>query len=224
MNNIKLVVNESRRGCGFRKPGGIYLVTDPGGFSCPALPIPMSVCPCCGEGIRAARGWTWIAPGPWIEKLDKTICNQCTIGYAGACLIHQSSSVARVGLIWVGEHYYKNPNEFLTEMVELGVSRRVPAIPQGFKIGETIVWLGHRKAAHSRCDLCDGSGVVNEMSAIQCPDCKGAGHTTAPGVFSVFRPQRIEYILTGNETDAELERLESRGVSLVKLERTDGLK
>jgi hypothetical protein len=52
---------ESKRGCGYRKPGGLYLVS--GGFAktCYKLPIGLTVCPCCNQGIKPARGFTWIS-------------------------------------------------------------------------------------------------------------------------------------------------------------------
>lgn len=54
--------NEPRRGCGYRKEGGLYLVG--GGLSAPCgrLPIPLTVCPVCNGGIHPARGWTWVSP------------------------------------------------------------------------------------------------------------------------------------------------------------------
>jgi len=51
---------EAKRGCRFRKIGGTYLVSDRGGVICDRLPIPLDICPTCGHGIHASRGWTWV--------------------------------------------------------------------------------------------------------------------------------------------------------------------
>ena len=51
---------EAKRGCGYRKVGGLYLVSDGLGIPCDRLPITLEVCPCCGAGIKPARGWTWV--------------------------------------------------------------------------------------------------------------------------------------------------------------------
>lgn len=76
----------------------------------------------------------------------------------------------------------------------LGVSRRIAAIPRDFKLGETWVWLAHRRAIS-----------------------KADGTETA-GVFRMFRPQRIEYVVNGTETEEELNRMEERGFTLVEVE------
>jgi hypothetical protein len=52
---------EHKRGCGYRKPGGMYLVSLGIGRDCGKLPIPLTVCPCCGAGIKFSRGFTWIS-------------------------------------------------------------------------------------------------------------------------------------------------------------------
>jgi hypothetical protein len=59
MFNIQTLF-EGKRGCGYRKPGGLYLRTDGHGRYCGALPIELTVCPTCSQGIKPARGWTWL--------------------------------------------------------------------------------------------------------------------------------------------------------------------
>jgi hypothetical protein len=63
---IKTVV-EKKRGCGYREPGGLYLRTDGIGRVCGALPIELTVCPTCSQGIKPARGWTWINIAALVE-------------------------------------------------------------------------------------------------------------------------------------------------------------
>jgi hypothetical protein len=52
--------HEKPRGCGRRKPGGLYLVAPGDGAPCCKLPIKLDVCPTCHAGIKPARGWTWV--------------------------------------------------------------------------------------------------------------------------------------------------------------------
>lgn len=54
---------EARRGCGYRKVGGIYLVGGGIGVPCDRLPYPLTVCPCCSQGVKQGRGWTWVTVG-----------------------------------------------------------------------------------------------------------------------------------------------------------------
>jgi hypothetical protein len=51
---------EAKRGCGYRKPGGTYLVSDSLGRECGKLPIPLDVCPTCHAGFKPTQGWTWV--------------------------------------------------------------------------------------------------------------------------------------------------------------------
>jgi len=52
-------VKDKIRGCGWRKPGGLYLKSSSMFSTCGKLPLEIEVCSCCGAGIKPARGWTW---------------------------------------------------------------------------------------------------------------------------------------------------------------------
>jgi hypothetical protein len=73
-------------------------------------------------------------------------------------------------------------------------------VPRGFKIGETWVALAHRKAI---------SGYGNKPDEI----------VYKPGIFHVFCPSRIEYVVKDDDSDDKLEKLEKRGISLVRVEK-----
>ena len=70
------------RGCGLRKPGGLYLVAGAPNAPCGKLPLELTVCPCCGQGIKFARGWTWVdadrlfkdvlPEGQKVDEIDET--------------------------------------------------------------------------------------------------------------------------------------------------------
>lgn len=194
--NIRTVV-EKKRGCGYRVPGGIYLRTDGIGRLCGALPIELTVCPTCHHGIKPARGWTWIniaelaaVRGCHLENdLDKG-CGDCPIADA---------KIQMAGLLWIGEKFYKTPGAFAQEGVEMGISRRITMVPKAFKLGETWVALAHRKAI---------------------PIVPGKPEQEyKPGIFHIFKPQRIEYVVKSDDSDAKLEKMEKRGFYLVKVER-----
>src|SRR5262245_57985449 len=99
---------EAKRGCGFRKVGGLYLVTDKLGVPCGGLPIPLHVCPTCGEGIKQTRGWTWISA----RKLLAGDRN-CGASHCPACPV--SHPPEKAGLTWVGGRFYPKPEDWTRE-------------------------------------------------------------------------------------------------------------
>lgn len=210
------VSTEGRRGCGYRKGGGIYVVNDGPGRACGRFPVPLEVCPTCGAGVKPARGWTWVdgeallerapcSPAFWEPPCDSA----CSMSAGSLWKLH------RAGLIWVGEKYYPDPETFQREAARMGISRRIKAIPRDFKVGETWILLAHRKAVpalHVRDCPADGARSLTG----QCgPQCVGE----RPGIFSAFVPLRVEYVIKGTETPAELDALEERGLDLVEVRR-----
>jgi hypothetical protein len=191
---------EVRRGCGFRKPGGLYLVSESEGMGCGRLPIRLDRCPCCSAGIKPSRGWTWIDPRPLIAPLacthamDHSDCAGCPLRPASL------QTINRAGLLWVGGAFYDSPETFNREARELGISRRVQQLPRDFKVGETWVFLAHRHAIPAGVSV-DGQPA------------------NTPGIFSVFRPQAIEYVVSGKETPETLRRLAARGITLVRVDK-----
>ncbi len=207
--DIRTIINECIRGCGYRKPGGLYLVCDPGYFTCLVLPIPLTVCPCCNQGIKPSRGWTWINAHLLTEGYHES--DSCASCPQEICILRGPE---KVGLLWVGEQFYKTPEDFAHEAREQGISRRINNVPKEFKLGQTVVWLAHRKAIPTRCPTCNGDGVF-EVGV--CQECKGEQVIYIPGVFTVFKPQRIEYIVRGTETEEQLENMIGRGIEPVRL-------
>ena len=53
---------EPRRGCGYRKVGKLYVVGIGIFKGCHRLPLPLTVCPICGNGIKHTRGWIRLKP------------------------------------------------------------------------------------------------------------------------------------------------------------------
>jgi hypothetical protein len=188
---------DRKRGCGWRKPGGIYLVGSGEGFPCGRLPIELTVCPCCGEGIRPMRTGLTYVDG---DKLKQQ--KPCESGAEGCphCPLSDAFTLGKTGLVWVGGAYYPTPESFIAEAKEQGISRRLPGFPKNFKVGETWVFLAHRKAVPATGDA---------------PE--------KPGVFYVFKPTAIEYVVKGDEDPEKLERRQRQGCTLVRVHRmTDG--
>lgn len=189
---------ESARGCGYRKPGGIYLIGGRLSAPCGKLPIPLSTCPCCGAGIKPARGFTWVSSA----IIEQTTCKSqyCTTG-----CVPFDGSVKRFGLLWIGEAFYKTVGDFRAEAALQGISRRISQIPKDLVVGETWILLAHRKAIEE-AGLDPGSEVPIPV-------------VYTPAIFSAFIPERIEYVVKGTETEEELLALEKRGLTLVRVNR-----
>ena len=198
--NIR-VSHETKRGCGFRKAGGLYLVSGGFGRFCGALPIPLDICPTCQQGIHPARGWTWINPKallagrPCVQTISPNYCDACPM-----------FAIEKAGLLWIGGQYYKTPREFEREGAAMGLSRRISQIPRDFKLGETWVALAHRKTIPEvslNNTVKDGEELIETKYR--------------PGIFHLFKPTAIEYVVRETDSEKKLEALEKRGVSLVKV-------
>lgn len=186
---------ESARGCGYRKKGGLYLVSDGLGRECLKLPIPLTVCPCCSAGIKPTRGFTWISS----ELIKDHKCQQNN--HCSTCPLNDLDYHKKFGLLWVGEKFYKSTAEFTREAMAHGVSRRIAQIPHDFDLGNTWILLAHRKAIRT-----------GHVSGANEPEF-------IPGIFHAFKPARIEYVVTGNETAEEIERMEKRKITPVNVIR-----
>lgn len=182
---------EAKRGCGFRKIGGLYLVSDGDGVVCDRLPIALDVCPVCSHGFKQSRGWTWVDVNGLVGGVhpacqDEFPCPLCMA----------TSEMGKAGLLWIGERFYKSPADFSKEAEELGCSRRIKALPRGFKVGETWVLLAHPKTIRVDCTACMAKGYIGEIGQGEtCDGCDGEGHKWIAGIFKVWRPQRVEKIL-----------------------------
>ena len=140
--NIRTSI-EGKRGCGWRKPGGLYMVSDGLPRHCGRLPLPLEVCPTCGSGIHKARHWTWINAR---ELFKGAKCN-AKKDFCSRCILSPDTIPERCGLLWVGEKFY-SVDSFNKEAMEVGISKRIKSIPRDFKVGETVVLLAHAKAVN----------------------------------------------------------------------------
>jgi hypothetical protein len=167
--------------------------------------------------VRQARGFQWILPDPLLDpgphgepKHDKV----CPLG--GAYTKEHWAHGERAGLIWIGAKFYPTPEAFMHEAARMGVSRRISQVPRDLKVGETWIALAHPNAIPGECE----HGAPAGHPCSNCPDGESAGEWRG-GVITFFRPTAIEYIVKGDETEEELDRLEARGFRLVKVERAN---
>ena len=184
------VRHDKQRGCGWRKPGGLYLISGGPSAPCGKLPIPLSICPCCHAGIKPTRGWTWVDGDALAAQTTCFNAPDC-----GGCPL--ARKLGMVGLLWIGGSYYPTPAHWTREAVTQGVSRRLKAIPKQFKLGETFVFVAHQQV------------IPAEDGKLQ------------PGVFHIFKPTAIEYVVKGDESDEKLEALVKRGITPVRVERVE---
>jgi hypothetical protein len=171
--------------------------------------VELTRCPTCDHGIKPTRGWTWVDVGPLLGPAV-ALCSDgesaegagrfAEYGGASRGCHHCPANLLRGkhGLLWIGEQFYPTPEHWLQEVRAQGISRRIVAVPKAFKLGETWVLAAHRKAIRNS----DG--------------------TYTPGIFQLFRPSAVEYVVKGSETPEELAALEKRGITPVAVQRDDG--
>lgn len=204
------VRHDKHRGCGWRRPG-LYLISEGLWSHCGMLPIPLDFCPCCGskidaassvissyKGLNLSRGWTWIE-GKLLRE-HAPVCNE----RKGVCARCTLNRLDRAGMMWVGEAFYKTPANFMAEVLAQGLSKRLSSLPNGFKVGRTPVALAHRHVIHTE---------------VKDPDTGKVRIEWLPGIFGIFTPTHVEYVVKGDETDAQIEAMLARGITPVTIER-----
>jgi hypothetical protein len=116
--------------------------------------------------------------------------------------LNVTDPAARFGLLWVGDKFY-TANEFRAEALRQGISKRIGAIPRGFKVGETWILLAHIKGGTRSISIGEDQTAIEKF----------------PAIFHAFKPSRIEYVVTGLETETELKAMEDRGITLIEVIR-----
>lgn len=198
---------DQKRGCGWRSPGGTYLVAQGVSAPCGMLPIPLTKCPTCSCGIKPSRGWTWLD----IKALAAGKACSSPASECGYCPLSLAKMGDRQGLLWIGGSFYKRPEDWTNEAVKQGISRRLSAVPRDFELGKTWVLVAHREALTAPCPDCAFG---------PCETCGDTRTVPQAAIFHAFKPTAIEYVVKGDETEEELERLIKRGITPVKVVRT----
>jgi hypothetical protein len=189
---------DTERGCGWRQPSGLYLVADGPNTPCGRMFLSLTVCKSCGQGLKPSRGFTWVTIPEAVLHEEPQVCGE---RHCAACPLCPTRAQERVGLLWCGEAFYPTPQDWIREAHEQGVSRRIPALPKGLVLGETWVLMAHRKAIM-------GVGKAGEV-------------VYTPGIIQAFRPTAAEYVVTGKESEEELDAMVKRGITPIRVERVE---
>ena len=202
---------EELRGCGYRKVGGLYLCGEYTSVPCDQVPMPLTVCPVCGQGIKVSRGFTQINPYRlWGIHQD------CEDRIRPCFLCDPKDEPAYIMLVGAG--YYKTPEDFLDEANRLGISKRIPFISRGLELGRTIVSLAHSKAFEAMVEpaLQQAMAIVEESQTRQPKLMEAERKEKKLGIFCAFIPKRVEKLIWKSElTDEKREQLEKRGITPV---------
>lgn len=207
-------MSEKKRGCGYRKIGGLYLVGGGRAVPCDFLPYELTTCRHCGAGVKQTRGFTWLTRAFFGPVACREACRNGPDGtrydFRGACPLDELPDT-KFGLLWIGEKYYPTTEAFTREAASMGISRRLAQIPRELRLGETWVFL-----AHPRCSIVEPPTPRGDDT----PDTiSGGNYRLAPAIFYMFRPERIEKILTKDmATEEEAEYCRKRGITPVIVE------
>lgn len=187
---------EAKRGCGYRKVGGIYLMGGLLSAPCDRLPLPLPVCETCGQGIKLTRSFTSFNAYKLL-KIHKDCKDEVL-----PCLVCTPPD-REAFLMPVGNRHY-TPQSFVEEAKTVGVCKRVPYIPKGMKIDETVVYLAHAK-----------------VMPTEEKDDKG-NQIFEPGIFTAFIPQGVERLvwqseLKGKKGEELKKTLKKRGITPVAI-------
>ena len=206
MHNAIQVRHEAARGCGRRKTGGMHLVLHGRSAQCGKLPIPLTVCKCCGAGFKFSRAPQWIDIPEEIWRDIKCKKPSFANNSCKNCPLSAGYETGPALMIWVGEKYYPTPRSFELESEGQGISRRIKSVPKDFVVGETWVLLAHRKA------------VVTPN-----PPEIGVEPVLSPGIFTMFKPSAIEIVVTGDEPEEVIDGYLKRGLTpvIVKSEQLE---
>jgi hypothetical protein len=186
------MAQEEKRGCGYRRVGGIYLVSGDVWGDCDRLPFPVTHCLACHGGIKFPRAPTEINP---INLFGQhKLCTESEHDWgapAGSCRCCQPTDEVAY-ILGVGKGFYKTPRAYMDEAMRLGVSKRIPAIPSNLVVGKTWVYLIHNEALFTQDDK------------------------PQMGIFAAFIPKRIEMpVWESDLTDERKKDLEKRGITPV---------
>lgn len=211
-------MSESKRGCGYRKIGGLYLVSNAGyQLICDGLPMELEPCDCCGFVPQFTRGLQRIS---WKYILQAERNHHIALkarGKAGEicscppiCPICHSENqeLKSYGLMHVGKKFY-TAKEFVREAENMGVSKRISDIPRWLILDETWILLAHDEVPKMPLKKLKENGLLEKE-----PE-------TFRAVFYAFKPQRVEMPVWENEiSNEEIQMLEKRGITPVLLENT----
>ena len=190
------VMVRAERGCGFRNTRGYYLCGGGMEVHCHRLPLPIPVCEACKRPL--------IVPIRGIQRIEPnkvwTLCPEwqdlsypCHLVKCPSCFPPEKAYV-----VWVGESFYETPNSFVDESRRMGISRKIPFVPDDLKVGDWV-FLGYRKLIPTGNYNKDHEEILD------------------PGIFHAFRVSTIEKLLTDAQQQDQyyVKTLLDRGITPV---------
>ena len=225
-------VVEGVRGCGWRKPGGLYLVSGNLSEPCPRLPVETAVCPTCGEGIKPARGFTWVDGGklipPTVHGTDEhdgsarsarrapRSAREPRTPRATSCRCWAAAASSGSGSSTTRPRARSCPRR--RRWASRGGSRRYPATSLSGRPGcSSATARRSRRRARSAATIPAATPSADRLGCTR----RAGPEVTLPGIVTAFQPTAIEYVVKGDETEEELEALEARGIEPVIVERAE---
>jgi len=214
------MASEAKRGCGFRKIGGLYLTSEGMWVGCDRLPYELRSCKVCGAGIHLSRAMTEINPLELFGKHDRPSVNLpaettteviCQDSFRPCKMCDPTSDPAYIMLI--GKKHYPTPEDYVREAMTLGVSKRIAQIPKKLKLGQTVIYLAHPDGITEEVEeACDKHG-----KPLLVPRMVKVGRLAIIGAFT---PQRIEMpvykkMLKGNGSRILKAKMKKRGITPV---------
>ena len=185
---------ESSRGCGYRRPGGFYIVLDGEGVVCGLLPVELP------EHIKTSRAPSWRESQELLGPSKKRSCSGTEDGPCKECWLKTLPDPEITMLMFVGMSHYKTTQQFEREAGRVGISRKInPGLIPRIHVGHTVVLLAHRESSHIPDEELDYKAIRQ--------------------IFTAFKPERIEYIVKGNEDEEYLDALEQQGITLIKVQK-----
>ena len=201
---------EEKRGCGYRKVGGTYLIGGKVFASCDRLPFELCQCPTCFQGYTFTRGITKLDAMAFFGVHSPCHCFGCNV-----CTPNEGVSF----IMWLGKSHYPTIEAFLAEAFRLGVSRRIAHIPKDLELGKSVVYLAHPEAvAVGRAPQSQGQFVENGDDFDYQPRMLETEPKPEirPGIFASFVPTLIERLIWEHKvTDEILKAWRERGITPV---------
>lgn len=136
---------EKARGCGYRVPGGYYMVAGPRSFlTCPWLPRKIKPCPTCKHVLKFSRAVQLVRACEIKHivqcsgALGKLPITECPGEYFSCPLIPENWASSFL-VSFIGRGYYIDWDHFRTEAEEIGISRRLNGKPKWWD-GKSVHW------------------------------------------------------------------------------------
>lgn len=203
---VKKMAVEKKRGCGYRKIGGMYLCGMGLSVGCDRLPKNIEICPTCGHGIKFTQGFSWIDGKEFLGE----VCKGNAPCHSHNCpLCVNLDEIEKCGLMFVGKKFY-TPESFTKEAMEMGVSKRIANIPRDLELGKTWVLFAHQEA---------GTKKIESTETLT-----GKKIVKVPAIFYAFKPQRIEKLITEKQSRSKklMKKLQKQKIlKISKKKRTD---